>query len=45
MRTFRYVAGRLAIKGETDFEAIRQSLAAAPARGEGLAEAFDVGAV
>lgn len=45
MRKFRYLCDRLSIQGQADFEAIRQSSAARPAVGEGLAEAFDVGSV
>jgi uncharacterized membrane protein YjgN (DUF898 family) len=43
LRNFRYLAARLSAEGEIDFDAIRQSAAAMPALGEGLADAFDVG--
>jgi uncharacterized membrane protein YjgN (DUF898 family) len=44
-RNARFVAANLTVIGEPDFEAISQSMAAMPGIGEGLAEAFDVGAV
>ena len=45
MRKFRYFCDRLTIRGQADFETIRQSSEARPGVGEGLAEAFDLGAV
>lgn len=44
-RVFRYVCNRLTINGSIDIDAIVQSSAAAPSFGEGLADAFDLGAV
>ncbi len=43
-RTFRYMIDRLKLEGAIDLERIRQSSLAIPTRGEGLADAFDVGA-
>jgi uncharacterized membrane protein YjgN (DUF898 family) len=43
-RSFRYVINRLRLEGAVDLERIRQSTAAVPTRGEGLADAFDLGA-
>jgi uncharacterized membrane protein YjgN (DUF898 family) len=43
-RTFRYIVDRLKLEGAIDVERIRQSTASIPTRGEGLADAFDVGA-
>jgi uncharacterized membrane protein YjgN (DUF898 family) len=45
LRVFRYVCERLSITGEVDVAAIQQSSAAVPTMGEGLADAFDLGAV
>ena len=45
MRTFRYVCNRLHAHGIIDFDAIIQSSDKGPGFGEGLADAFDVGAV
>ena len=45
MRKFRYFCDRLTAEGEVDFDAIRQSSEQRPQIGEGLADAFDVGAV
>ena len=45
MRTFRYVASRLETEGEIDLSAIGPSPYVRPGAGEGLADAFDVGAV
>ena len=45
MRTFRYVCNRLHTNGIIDFDAIIQSSDKGPGFGEGLADAFDVGAV
>jgi uncharacterized membrane protein YjgN (DUF898 family) len=42
-RTVRYAIDRLALEGAIDVDRIRQSQAAIPSRGEGLADAFDVG--
>jgi uncharacterized membrane protein YjgN (DUF898 family) len=41
----RALAHSLSIVGEADFEAILQSQQARPRRGEGLADAFDVGSI
>ncbi len=45
LRNFRYLSARFHAVGVIDFDAIRQSAAARPSVGEGLADAFDVGAV
>lgn len=45
LRSLRFVCQRLSFAGELDVAAITQSQAPRPSRGEGLAEAFDVGAV
>lgn len=45
LRIFRFVSENLTIAGEPDFEAILQSQDEGPSMGEGLAEAFDMGAV
>ncbi len=45
LRVFRYVCDRLSITGEVDVAAIQQSSTAVPSMGEGLADAFDLGAV
>jgi uncharacterized membrane protein YjgN (DUF898 family) len=45
LRNFRYLCARLQAVGNVDFEAIRQSSEERPSVGEGLADAFDVGAV
>jgi uncharacterized membrane protein YjgN (DUF898 family) len=44
LRVFRYVCDRLSIAGEVDVAAIQQSSTAVPSMGEGLADAFDLGA-
>ena len=43
-RTLRYVFSRLRLEGAVDVSRIQQSVAALPKRGEGLADAFDIGA-
>ena len=43
-RSMRYIVERLSIEGDVDWPAIGQNPAALMARGEGLAEAFDVDA-
>ncbi len=43
LRTARYACNRLTIRGEADFEAIRQSSEARPGFGEGLEAALDIG--
>lgn len=43
MRKFRYFCDRIAVQGEADFDAIRQSTEERDALGEGLADAFDIG--
>ena len=45
MRVFRYACDRMTIQGSIDVDAIVQSSASAPSFGEGLADAFDLGAV
>ena len=45
MRRFRYFCDRLKIHGEADFDAIRQSSETRDRIGEGLADAFDMGAI
>jgi uncharacterized membrane protein YjgN (DUF898 family) len=45
MRRFRYFCDRLEIHGEADFDAIRQSSEKRDQIGEGLADAFDMGAI
>ncbi len=42
-RRFRYMIDRLQLEGAIDVERIRQSSLSIPTRGEGLADAFDVG--
>ena len=42
---FRLVFGSISVIGQDDFATIAQNLEAAPRRGEGLADALDVGAV
>lgn len=42
-RTVRFVVDRLALEGLVDIDRIRQSTATLDRRGEGLADAFDVG--
>jgi uncharacterized membrane protein YjgN (DUF898 family) len=42
-RRFRYLVDRLELEGTVDVERIRQSSLPIPTRGEGLADAFDVG--
>jgi uncharacterized membrane protein YjgN (DUF898 family) len=42
-RLVRFVADRLTLQGKVDIDRIRQSQAAMLTRGEGLADAFDVG--
>jgi uncharacterized membrane protein YjgN (DUF898 family) len=43
-RNISYVFKRLRLDGAVDLNRIRQSIAAKPTRGEGLADAFDLGA-
>ncbi len=43
-RSMRYVIDRLSLEGAIDIDRIQQSTAAQPKRGEGLADAFDLGA-
>jgi uncharacterized membrane protein YjgN (DUF898 family) len=43
-RNIRFVFSRLTLDGAVDLNRIRQSIAARPTRGEGLADAFDLGA-
>jgi uncharacterized membrane protein YjgN (DUF898 family) len=43
-RNISFVFKRLTLDGAVDLNRIRQSIAARPARGEGLADAFDLGA-
>ena len=43
-RTLAYVFSRLSLDGKVDISRIQQSVAAMPKRGEGLADAFDIGA-
>jgi uncharacterized membrane protein YjgN (DUF898 family) len=45
LRTFRFLTDNLTIAGQPDFDAILQSQDLGPDAGEGLAEAFDLGAV
>ena len=45
VRSIRFICENLEIVGEQDFAAIVQSTEAVPGRGEGLAEAFDVGGI
>ncbi|MDP6691712.1 MAG: DUF898 family protein, partial [Alphaproteobacteria bacterium] len=45
LRTFRYVCNQLTIIGELNVDWIQQTSAAQPTMGEGLADAFDLGAV
>ncbi len=45
LRTFRYFCRRLTMIGSLDVDWLRQSSAEAPTVGEGLADAFDLGAV
>lgn len=45
LRTAQYVFRRLEAQGHIDFEAISQSQTDKPTSGEGLADAFDIGAV
>ncbi len=45
MRKFRYFCDHIFIAGDADFDAIRQSAEQRPSIGEGLADAFDVGAI
>lgn len=42
---FRAISGSTSVIGEEDYEAIAQSRQSAPRRGEGLADALDVGAI
>lgn len=44
MRLWKRIANRLSLSGEFDFEAVRQSMEAAPKQGEGLADGLDLGA-
>ena len=43
-RTIRYVVDRMTLQGAIDIDRIQQSTLAMPKRGEGLADAFDLGA-
>jgi uncharacterized membrane protein YjgN (DUF898 family) len=43
-RNIRYVISRLTLEGAVDIDRIQQSQAAMPKRGEGLADAFELGA-
>jgi uncharacterized membrane protein YjgN (DUF898 family) len=43
-RSIRYMIDRMTLEGAIDIDRIRQSTAALPTRGEGLADAFDLGA-
>ncbi len=43
-RNIRYIFSRMKLDGAVDLNRIRQSIAAKPTRGEGLADAFDLGA-
>ncbi len=43
-RNLRYLIDRLSLEGAIDISRIQQSTAAMPKRGEGLADAFDLGA-
>lgn len=43
LRNLRFVCDRLSFAGPLDLSSIGQSAAARPGRGEGLAEAFDIG--
>ncbi|MEE8394639.1 MAG: DUF898 family protein [bacterium] len=45
VRVARFAADHLKVSGELDFAAIAQSTEQMPAGGEGLAEAFDLGAI
>ncbi|MEE8516066.1 MAG: DUF898 family protein, partial [Alphaproteobacteria bacterium] len=45
MRKFRYFCDHMKIAGNADFDAIRKSAEQRPSIGEGLADAFDVGAI
>lgn len=45
MRTFRFFCRHLVIEGDVDFDAIAQSTLDKDRTGEGLADAFDLGAV
>jgi len=42
MRVWKRIANRMALEGEIDFEAIRQSDVEAPSQGEGLADGLDI---
>jgi uncharacterized membrane protein YjgN (DUF898 family) len=43
-RNVRFLIDRLSLEGAIDIDRIQQSMAAVPTRGEGLADAFDIGA-
>jgi uncharacterized membrane protein YjgN (DUF898 family) len=43
-RSVRYMIDRMTLEGAIDIDRIQQSAAALPTRGEGLADAFDLGA-
>lgn len=45
MRRFRYFCERLSVEGKIDLAAIEQSALEGPSIGEGLADAFDIGAI
>lgn len=42
-RNVRFLIDRLSLEGAIDIDRIQQSMAALPTRGEGLADAFDIG--
>ena len=42
-RNVRFLVDRLSLEGAIDIDRIQQSMAALPSRGEGLADAFDIG--
>ena len=42
-RNIRFLIDRLSLEGAIDIDRIQQSMAALPTRGEGLADAFDIG--
>jgi uncharacterized membrane protein YjgN (DUF898 family) len=44
-RNWKFVISHLAAEGEVDFEALTQSQTTAPGEAEGLADAFDIGAI
>jgi uncharacterized membrane protein YjgN (DUF898 family) len=44
-RLVRFLCDRLSVEGTVDIDKIKQSTAAIDKRGEGLADAFDVGGI